>query len=190
MELKVNTESLREESYIEILKCKWTILVITKIIEGVTRPSEVKRAIPGLSTKVLNERIKKLELKGIIRRKSFTGYPLHVEYVLSVQGKRLRPLIGELKRMGLPLDDVSEVINCKWMVSILSLLSKGEARTNRIKRSLAGISNKVLSDRLRKLEKMGFISRMVIDSNPPGVFYSLTKRGNGFINFLKNKVIP
>ena len=63
MELKINTESIREESCIEVLKCKWTILVITKIMEGLTRPSEVKRAIPGLTTKVLNERIKKLEQK-------------------------------------------------------------------------------------------------------------------------------
>ena len=190
MELKINTESIREESCIEVLKCKWTILVITKIMEGLTRPSEVKRAIPGLTTKVLNERIKKLEQKGIIRRKSFSGYPLHVEYVLGVQGKKLRPLIGELKGMDLALDDINEVINCKWMISILSLLREEEARTNQIKRSLAGISNKILSDRLRKLEKMGFISRIVIDSNPPGVLYSLTERGDEFINFIKNKVIP
>jgi DNA-binding HxlR family transcriptional regulator len=36
---------------------------------------------------------------------------------------------------------------------------------------------------------MGFISRNVIDSNPPGVLYSLTERGGMFINFVKNKVI-
>jgi len=186
LELKVES---KEESVVEILKCKWTLLVLTKIVEGLSRPSEIKRAIPGINTKVLNERLKKLERKGVIKRKAFAGYPLHVEYILDVAGKRLKPIIQELNRIEIPIAEVAQVVDCKWMLLTLSVLKEAPKRTNQIKRSLVGISNKILSERLRKLEKMGFIRRNIINSTPPGVVYSLTERGGRLINFINEAIL-
>ncbi|MER3445708.1 MAG: hypothetical protein C4291_02220 [Candidatus Dadabacteria bacterium] len=183
MELKVETNT--QESIIEILKCKWTILVVTKIIDGLSRPSEIKRAIPGITTKVLNERLQRLETKGVIKRKLFSGYPLHVEYLLDAKGKRLKPVIEWMKETGIPIKSIAEVIDCKWMFGILSILNRAPMRTNQIKKYLGGISNKVLAERLRKLEQMGFIHRDVIGTMPLGVKYSLTEQGKRFASFIE-----
>ncbi len=185
MELKV--ESNTQESIIEILRCRWTILIITKIIDGLSRPSEIKRAIPGITTKVLNERLQKLEMKGVIKRRSFSGYPLHVEYFLDVKGKKLKPLIEKIKETNISIESVAEVIKCKWMFGILSILNQASMRTSQIKRCISGISNKVLAERLRKLEQLGFIHRDVImDTMPLGVRYSLTERGKRLVSFIEN----
>ncbi|GEM_PF-467707 len=183
MELKVETNI--QEPIIDILKCKWTILVITRIIDGLSRPSEIKRATSGITTKILNERLKRLEARGVIKRKSFSGYPLHVEYLLDVKGERLKPVIEWMKETGIPIKSIAEVIDCKWMFGILSVLNQAPMRTNQIKKYLRGISNKVLAERLRKLEQMGFIHRDVIDTMPLGVRYSLTEWGKRFASFIE-----
>ncbi|HSE83336.1 MAG TPA: helix-turn-helix domain-containing protein, partial [Thermodesulfobacteriota bacterium] len=92
-----------------------------------------------------------------------------------------------ITRADIPIDFITEVISCKWMVEILSVLGKTSMRTNQLKKNMSGISNKVLSERLRKLEQMGFIYRDVIGAVPPGVVYSLTKRGEGFIRLIETR---
>lgn len=87
MKLKVRSKGINQEPVFEVLKCKWTILILANIIEGLSRPSQLKRAIPGITAKVLSERLKRLERSGIVKRKSFSGYPLHVEYLLDLRGK-------------------------------------------------------------------------------------------------------
>ena len=187
MRLNVRQKGINHESVAEILKCKWTILILTKVTDGLSRPSQLRKAIPGITTKVLNERLKKLEKYGVLQKKSFSGYPLHVEYLLDHKGKELRPIINEIKRTGIPIDFITEVISYKWMFEILKVLVKGSMRTNQLKKHINGISNKVLSERLRKLEQMRLIYRDIIDTAPPGVVYSLTKQGEKFTVFIKTK---
>ncbi|HXG30491.1 MAG TPA: winged helix-turn-helix transcriptional regulator [Thermodesulfobacteriota bacterium] len=184
MELRIEPKG---ESTVSILRCKWTILILMKMAEGLSRPSEIRKAIPGISIKVLNERLRRLEREGVIKRRAFSGYPLRVEYHLSVAGRRLKPIVRELGEMGIPVAEVAEVIDCKWMIRILSVLKGAPKRTNQIKRSVIGISNKVLSERLRKLENMGFIRREIIDATPPGVSYSLTEWGDRLIGFIETR---
>jgi DNA-binding HxlR family transcriptional regulator len=155
-----------------------------KIMEGLSRPSELRRAIPGITIKVLNERLRKLERKGVIKRKLFPGYPLHVEYLLDSGGRKLKPVVERLKRIEIPVCFIAEVISCKWMLRILDVLNQNPMRTNQIKKKIAGISNKVLAERLRKLEQMGFIQRDII-TIPLGVKYSLTKQGEEFVSFIE-----
>lgn len=184
MKLKVRSKNINQEPVFEVLKCKWTILILANIIEGLSRPSQLKRAIPGITAKVLSERLKRLERSGIVKRKSFSGYPLHVEYLLDLGGKKLIRTVSELRKTTIQIDFITEVISCKWMLEILDALTQTALRSNQLKRHLAGISGKILSERLRKLERMGFVSRDIIDIMPPGVNYSLTERGKRLINFL------
>ncbi|HEX3033658.1 MAG TPA: helix-turn-helix domain-containing protein [Thermodesulfobacteriota bacterium] len=190
MRLNIRQKGINHESVTEVLKCKWTILILTKITEGLSRPSQLKKAIPGITTKVLNDRLKRLEREGVLQRKSFSGYPLRVEYLLDLRGRELKPIINEIKSADIPVDFITEVISCKWMFEILSILRKSSMRTNQLKKHIIGISNKILSERLRKLEQMGFIYRDVIDAVPPGVIYSLTNRGEEFIRFMETKDLP
>lgn len=76
-----------------IVGCKWSMAVLDAIIAGVARPGEMRRRCEGISAKVLNERLRKLERFGIVDRQVFAEVPPRVEYVLTPFGRRFIPLV-------------------------------------------------------------------------------------------------
>ena len=80
----------------DVIGCKWSVGVVAAIGEGVRRPGELERHIPGISTKVLNERLRKLLAFGVITRKEFSGLPARVEYHLTPTGKKLAKILAQL----------------------------------------------------------------------------------------------
>jgi DNA-binding HxlR family transcriptional regulator len=81
----------------EILHCKWSIAVLDAIERGISRPAQMQREHPGLSGKVLNQRLRKLERFDLIERRAFAEVPPRVEYTLSEQGNRLVELIRAMR---------------------------------------------------------------------------------------------
>jgi len=81
----------------DILRCKWTLAVLSALSEGIHRPSELRRALPGLSTKVLYERIHKLERYGLLVRRAHSETPPRVEYEITERGRRLMALIDQIR---------------------------------------------------------------------------------------------
>jgi DNA-binding HxlR family transcriptional regulator len=73
----------------------------------------------------------------------------------------------------LVLDRVAD----KWAVLILGLLGDGPVRFNQIRRQIEGISQKVLSQTLKSLERDGLVSRRAIPTVPVTVEYSITPLG-------------
>lgn len=74
--------------------------------------------------------------------------------------------------------NVTKKVFSKWSIEILmSTYSVKSVGFGDLKRLLNGISSRVLSKKLKDLEEMGFIEREVIESRPPKVKYSLSKRG-------------
>lgn len=71
------------------------------------------------------------------------------------------------------LDQITD----KWSILILSLLCKEPLRFNKIKRNMNGITQKSLTQCLRRLERNGIVSRRVIPSSQIGVEYSITPLG-------------
>jgi len=65
----------------------------------------------------------------------------------------------------------------KWSVLIVSLLGDGPKRFNEIKRTVGGISQRMLTLTLRGLERDGLVTRTVFPTVPPRVDYALTKLG-------------
>ncbi|ULR45594.1 helix-turn-helix domain-containing protein [Rhizobium sp. K102] len=65
----------------------------------------------------------------------------------------------------------------KWALLILDRLQGGPVRFNHIRREIKGISQKVLSQTLRKLERNGLISRTIFPTVPVTVEYALTPLG-------------
>ena len=65
----------------------------------------------------------------------------------------------------------------KWSVLVVVLLGQGAQRFNQLKRTIAGISQRMLTSTLRGLERDGLVSRTVHPTNPPQVEYALTKLG-------------
>jgi DNA-binding HxlR family transcriptional regulator len=71
--------------------------------------------------------------------------------------------------------DVWELLGRRWSLHILKNLSTKEViRFNELKRSLAGISSTVLSERLLELEREGLVTKKIYPEVPPRVEYSMT----------------
>lgn len=81
----------------DVVGCKWSAAVLAAIGRGVTRPGQLERFIPGISTKVLNERLRKLLDYALITRREFPGKILRVEYELTETGRRLSVIIEQIR---------------------------------------------------------------------------------------------
>ncbi|MES2573176.1 MAG: helix-turn-helix domain-containing protein [Verrucomicrobiota bacterium] len=83
----------------DVLGCKWSAAVVAALGRGVHRPGELERFIPGISTKVLMERLRKLMDYGLAERAEYPGAVLHVEYRLTSIGSRLAGVIEQMRAL-------------------------------------------------------------------------------------------
>ena len=82
----------------DVLGCKWTVDLLAKITAGCHRPGRLRRAVPGLSAKVMNQRLAALVGFGVLERRALSEKPLHVEYHLTAKGRELAALVGEIRQ--------------------------------------------------------------------------------------------
>src|SRR5688572_3861946 len=75
---------------------------------------------------------------------------------------------------------VEDIIGCKWSLTVLGLIAAGVSRPGAMQRRVAGLTAKVLNERLRKLLRFGIIERQVFAEVPPRVEYRLTAFGKRF----------
>lgn len=81
----------------DVVGCKWSAAVVGALRRGIHRPGRLERYIPGISTKVLTERLRKLLEYGLIVREDHSAdATLHVEYRLTPAGDRLAAIIEQL----------------------------------------------------------------------------------------------
>ncbi len=83
----------------DILGCKWSLSILQLIRQGINRPGAMERSIDGLTTKVLNERLKKLVNYGVLHRKAYPEIPPHVEYELTSFGQKLVNILDEIEKL-------------------------------------------------------------------------------------------
>src|SRR5215210_4336942 len=76
-----------------------------------------------------------------------------------------------------PVCRTAEVVCGKWTMLIIRDLAEGRSRFCELERSLAGISPRTLSLRLRALEEEGILERQTYPEVPPRVEYGLTEKG-------------
>ena len=107
-------------------------------------------------------------------------------------------LDGSLGGTGAPRGDVYAA-NCptrklldrvadKWSVLILLLLGQEDMRFNALKRRIEGVSQKMLSQTLRSLERDGLVSRTAVATVPVTVTYAITPLGSGLIGSLRSMI--
>jgi DNA-binding HxlR family transcriptional regulator len=77
----------------------------------------------------------------------------------------------------LEVRETASLLERRWQLSILYAALTGAIRFNEFAEAVAGISPRMLSERLRDLEGAGLVKRTVIPSSPPTVEYRLTERG-------------
>jgi DNA-binding HxlR family transcriptional regulator len=72
---------------------KWTVLVIRRLAEGTLRFAQLRRAVEGISQKVLTNTLRGLERDGLVTRRIYASVPPRVEYTLTPLGRSLRDLV-------------------------------------------------------------------------------------------------
>ncbi len=82
---------------VELVGRRWTGAILRVLMDGPLRFSEIAQAVPELSDRLLSERMKELEARGIVERTVISGPPLRVEYELSRMGRELEPALSELQ---------------------------------------------------------------------------------------------
>lgn len=87
-----------------IVGCKWSLEVLARIRDGIHRPGELERSCSGISTKVLNERLRKLVRFGILERESFGEIPPRVEYRFTPFGERFLGVLDAVDALQSDLD--------------------------------------------------------------------------------------
>src|SRR6516165_9601857 len=82
---------------VELVGRRWTGAILRVLMDGPLRFSEIAQAIPELSDRLLSERMKELEARGMVQRTVIPGPPLRVQYELSRMGSELEPALSELQ---------------------------------------------------------------------------------------------
>lgn len=82
----------------DVVGCKWTLRVIDSLRQGRTRPGEIERSISGLSSKVLNERLKKLVRFELVNRRVYSEVPPRVQYSFTPKGREFLKVIDAIRR--------------------------------------------------------------------------------------------
>lgn len=83
----------------DVLGCKWSLTVLQLVRTGVCRPGAMARSVEGLTTKVLNERLKKLTNYKILQRRAYPEIPPRVEYCFTDFGLRLIPILDSIEAL-------------------------------------------------------------------------------------------
>ena len=81
---------------VELIGGRWTGAIVRAMLSGVTRFSELTHAIPGLSDRMLSERLKELEAEGVVVRTVIPETPVRVEYSLSDKGRALAGVVESI----------------------------------------------------------------------------------------------
>lgn len=84
-----------------------------------------------------------------------------------------------------PVRNVLSNVTGKWSSLILLSLEDGPLRFSGVKRMLGDITQRVLTENLRNLERDGYISRRVVSGPPVEVHYALTPLGQSFVPLFK-----
>ena len=83
---------------IELIGRRWTGAILAVLIEGGTmRFSEICAAVPQLSDRLLSERMKELEARGMVERRVVDAAPVRVQYTITEMGRALGPTLAELQ---------------------------------------------------------------------------------------------
>ena len=87
------------------------------------------------------------------------------------------PHEGNLYCATCPCRDVLDLVASKWSTLIIGRIEDEALRFGQLKRAIPGITQKMLTQTLRKLEQDGLVAREVLPTRPPQVEYSLTGLG-------------
>lgn len=109
---------------VELVGRRWTGAILMVLLQGASRFTDIVHAVPGLSDRLLSERLKELEAEGIVDRIVHPETPVRIEYQLTDKGR--------------DLSGVAEAVT-SWATRWLAPGEDGQLRSRETKRELASV---------------------------------------------------
>ena len=78
---------------VELIGRRWTGAILRALMVGVSRFSDLAATVPGMSDRMLSERLKELESEGVVVRRVIPETPVRIEYELTEKGRALQDVI-------------------------------------------------------------------------------------------------
>lgn len=85
---------------VALIGSKWKLLIIRNLLARPWRFNELKKALEGISQKVLTDSLRSMEADGIITRTVYPEVPPRVEYALTELGESLKPILDSMRAWG------------------------------------------------------------------------------------------
>ena len=84
----------------DLIGGRWKIVLLWYLFKGVQRFSELQRAVPGITQKVLTHQLRDMEKSGLLKRTVYPEVPPKVEYQITALGLTLKPVIDAMHHWG------------------------------------------------------------------------------------------
>jgi DNA-binding HxlR family transcriptional regulator len=88
------------DAAMDVVSGKWKGLILWELDHGTRRFGELRRALPGVSEKMLTQHLREMEVDGLVHREVYRQVPPKVEYSLTEDGESLNEALGPLGDWG------------------------------------------------------------------------------------------
>lgn len=88
------------ETALVLMGDRWKLLIVGELLTGTKRFGELKKALTGISQKVLTQHLRAMEETGLVNRKVYAEVPPKVEYSLTKLGRSLKPIHDAMGEWG------------------------------------------------------------------------------------------
>lgn len=89
----------------DIVGCKWSMSILDMLANGINRPGAMVREQDGLTTKVLNERLRKLQKYDVIHKIEHPEVPPRVEYTYTEFGKKFLEIVSAIRKLEMDIEN-------------------------------------------------------------------------------------
>jgi len=101
--MKVNVSGCSVKEAMRLLGGRWRLLIVSYLVDG----PKLRRDITGISQRSLTLDLRALEKSGLVKRTVWPSAPVRVDYELTLDGKRLKPVVNVMKEFGMWLKQKS-----------------------------------------------------------------------------------
>ena len=88
------------ETALMVIGDKWVVLILRDLRTGTKRFGELLKSVTGISQKVLTEKLRSMEERGLVSREVYPEVPPRVEYAITDDGRSLMPIVHMLRQWG------------------------------------------------------------------------------------------
>ncbi len=100
LDMKKKVSGCQATKALSVLGGKWKLVILVRLFNSTKRFSELQRAIPGITTKMLTQQLRELEKDNLVHREVYKQVPPKVEYSLTDFGMTTKPIILALHEWG------------------------------------------------------------------------------------------